>query len=194
MTKPRSESKKLSQTAKSELESLAKQTYFGYHKYISSKQIEKGILCEEEAIKLYNDVFFEDNAKYLERKNKGLLTGECDLINSVRVTDIKTPWSIETWPGTSEDINPKDYEAQLRGYMYLYDVNSARLAYCLVDTPPELIGYENEELHLVSHIPIEKRVTILDFERSLEWESEMESTLKKCLDYYNDYLTKLKQK
>ena len=57
--------------------------------------------------------------------------------------------------------NANDYEWQMRGYMMLWDCDTAIVDYCLVDTPEHLIGYEQRELHIVSHIDPEKRVKVL---------------------------------
>lgn len=46
----------------------------------------------------------------------------------------------------------------MRGYMWLYDKPRAYVDYCLVDTPEDLIGWEQQELHIVSHLPVENRV------------------------------------
>ena len=40
--------------------------------------------------------------------------------------------------------------------MMLWDCDTAIVDYCLVDTPEHLIGYEQRELHIVSHIEPEK--------------------------------------
>jgi hypothetical protein len=184
----------LSQTAKSEIESMAKQEYFGYRKQLDNKYISKGIICEDDSIKLYNSVFFTDYKKHVGRVKKGLLTGECDLKDNEVVIDIKSSWSLETFPCIESDIDLKTYEAQLRGYMYLYNLPKARLAYCLVDTPIDLIGYEPTEIHYVSKIAEEKRITYTDFKRCKDWEQEMENTLIECERYYDYYIDELNEK
>ena len=58
------------------------------------------------------------------------------------------------------------YQWQLRAYMRLWNLPRARLAYCLVDTPERLIGYEPLPLHVVGHIPEHLRVTVcMEIER-----------------------------
>ena len=37
---------------------LAKEFVYGYRKEINSKYLDKGIICEDQSIQLYNDVFF----------------------------------------------------------------------------------------------------------------------------------------
>ncbi|WP_201800243.1 hypothetical protein [Acinetobacter bereziniae] len=57
--------------------------------------------------------------------------------------------------------------------MRLWDRSQAEIAYCLVDTPYELIGYEDENLHEVSHIDKALRVTTLRFKRDATKEKQM---------------------
>ena len=78
--------------------------------------------------------------------------------------------------------------------MFLYDVNKAALAYCMVDTPQELIGYENEQLHRVGNAPSESLVTMLTIDRDLELEQKMLETCKQAIDYYNEYINQIHEK
>ena len=50
-----------------------------------------------------------------------------------------------------EDDMGNDYEWQMRGYMWLYNRDCAIVDYCLVDTPEDLIGYEQRVAHSQSH-------------------------------------------
>ena len=187
MTTSRSKDGGLSETAKSYIKSIAKQDYFGYTTELNNKYVTKGIQCEEQSIKLLNDVLFTNYEKNTERKSTDILTGECDLYTPELIIEIKTSWSFETFPATPDDINIKDYEYQLRGYMYLYNVDKAALAYCMVDTPSELIGYENEQLHRVGNTTSESLVTILTIDRDLELEQKMLETCKQAIEFYNEY-------
>ena len=184
----------LSETAKSYIKSIAKQDYFGYDVELNNKYVTKGIQCEEHSIALLNDVLFTNYEKNEVRKSTDILTGECDIYTPELIIDIKTSWSFETFPATPDDINIKDYEHQLRGYMYLYNVDKAALAYCMVDTPQELIGYENEQLHRVGNAPSESLVTMLTIERDLELEEKMLDTCKQAIDYYNEYINQIHEK
>lgn len=170
MTDPKSAKDSLSAGAKTAIEKIAKQLVYGYDLQVSNKYMEKGILVEDASIALYNEVFFTDHVKNTERRSNKWITGECDIYTGSKIIDIKSSWSLETFPALSARGDDKTYEWQLRAYMWLWDVEAAEVAYCLVNTPDELIGYEQQELHFVDHITPELRVTRVLYtrDRSLE--------------------------
>jgi hypothetical protein len=170
MTDPKSAKESLSVGAKTSIEKLAKQLVYGYDEDISSKAMEKGIIVEDASIALYNEVFFTRHAKNTERRSNDWITGECDIFTGSKIIDIKSAWSLATFPATSSRGEDKTYEWQLRAYMWLWDVDAAEIAYCLVNTPDELVGYEQQDLHFVDHITPELRVTRVQYtrDRSLE--------------------------
>jgi hypothetical protein len=184
----------LSETAKSYIKSIAKQDYFGYDVELNNKYVTKGLQCEEHSIALLNDVLFTNYEKNTERKSTDILTGECDIYTPELIIDIKTSWSFETFPATPSDINIKDYEYQLRGYMFLYNVDRAALAYCMVDTPSDLIGYESEELHRVRDTPIQSLVTMLTIDRDYQLEEEMLERSAVAIEYYQQYINQIHEK
>ena len=188
MTNSRSKTDLLSKTCKSEIESLVKQKLYGYNTYISSKYLSKGIQLENKSIQLYNEVFFTNHIKNDTRLSNDWITGECDINADDLIIDIKTSWSAETFPATEEEINNKDYEWQLRGYMMLYDKPFSELAYCLVETPDELLQYEtNLTPHLVEGIDAELRVTVKKFERDFELENQIIERIELCNEYAEKY-------
>lgn len=182
----------LSKTAQSYIESLVKEKVFDYKTEIRSKYLDKGITVENDSIWLYNFVNFRNFEKNEERKTNDFITGECDLYHKDLIVDIKSSWSAETFPATPEEINNKEYEWQLRGYMWLYDVPKAELAYCLVDTPDELLQYEtNLSIHKVSHIDPVLRLTSVFFERDKELEQKIIEKVEACREYANEYYNKI---
>lgn len=187
MTEAKSKDEPLSVGAKTELESIAKQLVYGYSKEVSSKQMEKGILVEDQSIELYNSVFFTNYAKNTERRANDWVTGECDIFTGSKVIDIKSPWSLDTFPALSASGTDRDYEWQLRTYMWLWDCNEAEIAYCLVSTPPELVGYESEDLHYVEEINPVLRVTRVPYTR----DKALEGRIKFKVDAANAYLNQL---
>lgn len=194
MTSPRSKSEVLSETAKSYIKQMAKEDFLGYSSELSNKYLEKGIQCESQSIELLNSVLFTSYDKNAERRSNDFLTGEPDIITEDLIIDIKTSWSLDTFPMLVEDVNLKDYEMQLRGYMMLFNVDKAMLAYCMVDTPEHLRSYESEELHLVSHIDPTKRVTMLTIERDEKIEQDIIEKCNASLDYYYELITKYNNK
>lgn len=174
MTEPKDKKEILSVGAKTYLNQLAKESVYEYRPLIKSKYLDKGIICEDEAIRLYNEVHFTDLVKNTERRNNGLISGECDLyIPKKRGIDIKCSWSLDTFPVLTEDCHDKDYEWQCRGYMMLFDVPVWDVAYCLVSTPDELIWEGEEDLHYVDHIDPQMRITCIRYERDFKLEEKI---------------------
>lgn len=181
---PTKKAGELSAGAKSFVKKRFKEALFGYRESFDSKYTKKGILVEEESIALYNRVNFTDCVKNTERRKTELLTGEADIINGDTVIDIKSSWSLMTFPIFPADAADAGYEWQLRAYMYLWDLPKAELAFCMVSTPEHLIGFEDRAVHIVDHIPEEMRLTALAFERDAGKESEMIARIKLAQAYY----------
>jgi len=193
MTEPRSKSEgPLSVGAKTYVRELAAQAIFGVEFDVDGKAIAKGIECEGESIALFNRVRGRDLTKNVERRTDEFLTGESDLPDGDSVTDIKTAWSVATFPLCEDDIASTQrtlYQWQLRAYMRLWDKPRARLAYCLVDTPERLIGNEPLALHVVSHIPEHLRVTVcMEIERDAALEASMIEKIKLARLYCADVI------
>ena len=192
MTEARAKNAGLSESAKKVVEDEVRALYFGVREKISNKFIQKGIDCEQQSIDLLNNVEFRLSKPYTkntERRSNEWITGECDIYDAETslIRDIKTSWSLATFPLFA--TNADDYEWQMRGYMMLWDCEEASVDYCLVDTPEHLIGYEQRELHIVSHIEPEKRVKSFVYKRDLE----KEERIKIRVEQLNEYYVKLKQ-
>ena len=194
MTSPRSKSEVLSQTAISYIKQVAKEDFYGYNNYLENKYLTKGIECEDKSIDLLNSVLFTSYEKNTIRLNNEFLTGEADIVTDDEIIDIKTSWSLDTFPALPSDINAKDYEMQLRGYMMLYGKEKASVTYCMVSTPDELCKWENESMHQVDHIAPEKRVTSISFERDLEIEKDIEAKCLEAQKFYAEYINELNNK
>ena len=124
-----------------------------------------------------------------------LMTGEADIVTDASIIDIKTSWSLDTFPVMAEDGYDAIYEWQLRAYMRLYDRPKAELIYCMVTTSNELLNeWENLDIHRVDHIAPEKRITVLSFDRDEAKEQEMVERLQVANEYYNEYYQKLEEK
>lgn len=196
MVSPRSKGEVLSETAKSEMIKIAKEDFYGYRSQMTNKYVEKGIEVEDKSIELLNAVKLANYKKNVVRLENDFLTGECDINDDVNdeIIDIKSSWSLETFPALPSDINIKDYEMQLRGYMMLYNRSKASVCYCMVSTPEGLTMYENKLLHEVDHIDPFARVTMLSIERDLEIEKQIEERCKVAIEFYYDYIRQLANK
>lgn len=178
----------LSAGAKTEVKSIAREYLYDFNQVVTGKYMDKGLIVEDQAIELYNSVFFTDYTKNTERRTNDWITGECDIIvPGVKGIDIKSSWSLATFPALSEDGEDTTYEWQCRGYMFLWDVPVWDVAYCMVNTPDELIKYEQEELHFVDHIDPALRVTVVRYERDME----LEEKIKRKVEMARKYLARV---
>lgn len=176
----------LSAGAKTQVRKLAAQAIFGIDFEVSSKQMEKGIAVEPDAIALLNRVRGLSLTKNTERRTDGFITGECDLFDAPRRAgyDTKASWSAATFPIASIDAEDGDYLYQAHGYMKLWDADEWTVAYCLVDTPERLIGFEPMSMHTFGHIPEHMRVTTWTIKRDLVIEAAMVEKVKAARLYY----------
>ena len=188
MTNPRSKKETLSAGCKTYIKELVKEDLFNYKSTIDSKYLTKGIDLEDTSIDLYNEVHGTLYLKNTERLSNEFITGECDINAEDKIIDIKTSWSLETFPPSPEDVSNKDYEWQLRAYMWLYDKPKAELAYCMVSTPDYLLkSYDNWEIHKVDKFDPFLRVTTISFERDTDKEELIAQRVKDCREFYNEY-------
>lgn len=191
MTEPRSKTEgPLSVGAKTYIRELAAQEIFGVEFEVSSKYMEKGTLVEEDSIALLNRVRGLDLTKNAERRANEWITGECDLFDPIRRRghDLKSSWSIATFPICTTDCEEKLYEWQMRGYMALWDADEWEVNYCLVDTPDHLIGFEPMPLHVVGHIPEHMRLTTWTVTRDREKEAAIYEKVRHARAYFRDVL------
>lgn len=191
MTDPKSKDEVLSVGAKSAIIKLAKEFVYGYDERISNKYMEKGILMEDKSIELLNSVLFTDFKKNTERKTNDWITGECDISAPDRIHDIKTSWSLATFPVLSFMGEDKTYEWQGRAYMMLWDVDQFEIDYCLVSTPEHLIGYESETLHKVDHINPELRVTRVQYNRDKSLEDKIKIKVEAARKFYEQIINQI---
>lgn len=191
MTEPKSKTEILSVGAKTYVEEAAKEFVYNYAASPSSKAMEKGTIVEPQAIELFNAVFFTSHVKNTERRENAWLTGECDIAARDEIIDIKSSWSLATFPATRASAECKLYEWQVRGYMMLWDKPRARVAHCMVSTPEELIGYESDTLHLVEHIDPMLRVTVNRYDRCLEKEVLIKTKVEAAQRYFNQVIDQI---
>jgi hypothetical protein len=195
MTQPKAKSEVLSETAKSYIKTKAKEDYFGYSTHLQTKPMLKGTDWEEESIALVNQVKGTFYVKNKERFENEFLTGEPDIILDNSIIDIKTSWSLDTWPATPEEGINAQYEWQIRGYLWLLDKPVGYLIYCMIDTDDVLLGdWDNKFIHKVSHIDPVKRITVLEYQRNTINEEMMVEKLTAATEFYNNYINKLNNK
>uniref|UniRef100_UPI00333FFD1A hypothetical protein n=1 Tax=Castellaniella defragrans TaxID=75697 RepID=UPI00333FFD1A len=179
----------LSSGAKTFCEQAAGEFVYGYECIVTGKYMEKGIQVEDRSIDLYNSVFFTDHRKNAERRENEWVSGECDIVTARRIIDIKSAWSLDTFPKTSAQAHDTIYEWQGRAYMLLWDRPEFEVAWCLVDTPEDLIGYEDEQLHFFEHrLDPQMRVTTRLYQRDPALERRMEIKARAANRYINQVI------
>lgn len=186
MTEPKSKSETLSVGAKTYVEDLAKEHVYGFVRQFSSKECDKGLIVEDQSIALLNEVLFASYTKNTERKTNDWITGECDIFTGKKIIDVKSPWSLQTFPATVFAGRDSGYEWQLRSYMWLWDVDESEIAYCLVTTPDELIRFEPTDIHYVDHIDPALRVTRVPYSRDLALEEKIKVKVDACRAYFDE--------
>ena len=207
----------LSATAKSYLVKYYIEEYWGRRKDISTKQMQKGILCEPELIVMLGEIDGRPYEKNLERKCNEWITGEPDIIYEDIVIDGKASWDAETFlPNLLIKMKKdgkidKDYYCQLQGYMWLFDKPKARLSYGLINAPESLINKERyyllsnmdvvteespefrlAEMELLMNmtfddIPKEERVINFEVERDEEMIKQIPEKVSKARQFLQDF-------
>ncbi len=156
LTEPREKAAKdrgeLSETAKKELIKLYNQLKYGRKKDITTKQMDKGKMCEEEAITMVSRLekkFYRKNQEPLENE---WFTGHPDIFSgetvrtSKDISDIKCSWEMDTFTPKLLEPPDKGYEAQLNVYYDLTGADSGSLYYCLVSAPMQILEQEKKSL------------------------------------------------
>ena len=190
MTDPRSKTEgPLSAGAKTFIRELVSQDVFGVFFEAADKRLEKGRIVEGESIALVNRVRGWNMRKNAERRANSWITGEVDCWDEAsRIgCDIKSAWSLATFPLSADDVAPAQralYEWQMLGYCWLWGADEWSVQYAMVDTPPHLIGYEPINLHIVEHIPAHRRVTAWTVKRDEAREDAIAERVEHARAYY----------
>lgn len=152
VSKADKEAGKLSLTAQKELLRIYNRVVYGRVKDITTKQMDKGIQCEGDSIKLLCQVdgqLYYKNEDYLENEwfcgHPDIFIGD-NIQNADEVWDIKTSWELDSFMPKLIESTDKGYEAQLNVYYSLTGSQSGGLAYCLVSAPMNIIESEKKRL------------------------------------------------
>lgn len=152
MTESRVKSDPLSETCKTHLVDLFVADHYGRHTDTFNKYVEKGLSVEEDSITLYSRVkrvYFKKNNTRLKND---FINGEPDLYTGLEISaadsiiDIKSSWDLYTFTRAKYSPVNKQYWWQLQGYMALTGAKESRLAYCLINTPEQMINDEKRKL------------------------------------------------
>jgi hypothetical protein len=139
MTNGRGKNAGMGETAKTFARELWIKQKYNREPFVMTKEMRKGIECEEASLSLYTKVTNQIVTKNEHHFNNEWLTGTPDILLKDEVVDIKTSWDIFTFHNA---IDIKQYEWQLRAYMMLCNKSKATIAYCLVNNPPQQVSDE----------------------------------------------------
>jgi len=181
----------LSEGAKTYIRTLVREDSFGGRPEINTKEMQKGTIVEDEVIELYNLVNWTKYKKNTERKFNDWIQGECDVEDLIDdlIIDIKSSWSLNTFPLLPDEIDVGGYEWQGRGYMMLWNRENFKLVFGLVDTPDELLDWEKDLTihHVNEEIEPEIRLTELSFKRCMKKEAQIKHKVNECRKYATWY-------
>jgi len=171
---------------------------------ISNKYLEKGNLCENQAIRLLNDVYLESYEKNTVREENEYMTGECDILAKPVIRDTKCSWGVNSFPMFDEKP-PSDYVYQIQQYLILYDCSIGYVDFVLVDTPHHLIINEakriafrenrdldeviQEQMQKNTYGDIKPELRVKSFEVSRDY--ELGPRIKEKVQLCRDYIKKL---
>lgn len=213
LTQPRTikarEAGELSETTKTFIKELWLREEYNYDAPVSTPQMLKGLLCEQDSFDLVTrqipvDEFRVKNEEWFK---DDMFSGTPDcILKSGVVEDIKTSWTLKTFLDSELE---KSYYTQLQVYMHLTGCKKARLIYCLVDTPEEIVRdqtmkffwkygadednphYQEAErkiyhMHKVSDKILEnKRVKYFEFDYDVDHIELLKGEVEKAWKFYN---------
>lgn len=206
MATPRKAGEVLSETAKTYVHDLVLEEKYGIKKEFSSRYTDKGNEVEEIGIALVNEVlnykFIYKNYEFFEND---WVKGTPDVNTDEVLLDVKCSWDATTFPWFDTEVPNKDYFFQLQGYMMLTGKQESILAYCLINTPFQMVEdeirrahwkfnliEENTELrkeveskHVFDHIPEHKRVKYWFIRRDEAVIEKIKERVELCREYYN---------
>ena len=200
MVKPKS-GNGISATAKSAVRKIVKFDLFGYRDFEGNKYTEKGIALEEQAIKLSGRKRGLPLKKNTERRENDWITGECDISVPSRklIIDTKCSWDIGSHPFFADEAKEKakkaGYDAQMQGYMWLWDCSEAQIDFVLLPTPyDQLSSYDdpNRYIDLVEQIPQEKRITTVTIKRDEKVIEKIKERVEIAQEYYQQLIQEMR--
>ncbi len=197
----------LSDTCKRRLAQIYTEETTGRRKDIMNVYIEKGLKTEEESITLYSlrtGIYYKKNK---ERIDNGYVNCEIDFDDEDNdmVIDTKSSFDIFTFDATVAKAIGGIYWWQLQCYIWAKNRKRGRLAYCLNNTPPEIVqklknslkynfigsGEDFESacdeidfLHTYDDLPLERKIRIYDVDR----DDEKIELAKLYIPHFRNYL------
>lgn len=156
MTEPQSKADKeaglLSKTAQRHLLDVYIAQKYGRVRDIQTKQMKKGVAVEQDSINMLSKLLSVEFSKNEERYSNAYITGLPDIVDNGVVIDIKSSYDLWTFMGNLPDKLDSLYYWQLMSYMWLTDAKCGYIAYCLSNTPDNII--EQEKYYLLKNMDV----------------------------------------
>lgn len=156
MTEPQSKADKeaglLSKTAQRHLLDVYIAQKYGRVRDIQTKQMKKGVAVEQDSIDMLSKLLSVEFSKNEERYSNAYVTGLPDIVDNGMVIDIKSSYDLWTFMGNLPDKLDSLYYWQLMSYMWLTDAKLGYIAYCLSNTPDNII--EQEKYYLLKNMDV----------------------------------------
>lgn len=156
VTKADKEAGKLSLTCQKELIKIYNQVVYGRKTDITTKQMDKGIVCEPASVQLVSLVEGKMYFKNEDRLENEWFCGHPDIFigdnvqNAEEISDLKTSWSMDTFMPKLIETVDRSYEAQLNCYYSLTGAKCGHLFYTLVSATPEMV--EEEKYYILKRL------------------------------------------
>ena len=202
----------LSQGAKTLIEEIIDEKVYQYKDQFWSKETDKGNAVEDEAIELYNRIFFTNYSKTVDGDKYAyldtpLMHGHPDVVDAdrLKVLDIKSSYTKKTFPKTEEKASKKvkesGYDWQVKAYLWMLrqmtglDWRDGEVAYMLCNTPEELLGeWDEPSLHYMDDLDDNMRATVVKVTLTDDDIATIENWLKVANEYAEKYISILKNK
>lgn len=196
----------LSKSCQKELIKIYNQVVYGRKTDISTKEIQKGIMVEEDSITLLSRVekkLFIKNQERLENDwfcgHPDVFTGET-IFTADEVHDIKSSWSLDTFMPKLVEEPDFDYICQLQVYYDLTGAKSGSIDYCLVSAPLGQVLDEQKKLlysmNVISEDSREFKEAAAELERNMIFDDidYRERVIKHKVDRDDELIQAMKNK
>lgn len=190
---PKAKGAVLSDTAKTEIRTQAKEDLFTFRAFQGNQYTRKGNMLEDMAIEMSGKMRFCKYQKHVGRVQNDLITGECDILdlNNKLIIDTKCCWDIGTHPFFQDEAEEKakkaGYDWQMQGYMWLYDCEQAFIDFWLFPCPVELTNDWDDRdqlIDLVERIDIRERLTTVVYQRDESMIQKIKDKIPHAQEYY----------
>lgn len=194
------------------LQKWMKEQLYERKQEFTNQYVEKGKLCEPEAIQMLAQyIGYIDCIKNEQRAEDEYMTGECDLNMPDIIEEIKNSWDVFTFPLFARELPDAKYYYQVQVYMNLYKKNKAAVNYCLINAPESLIdaearkaayaaGYSEVDMDLYlqvrdkltyDNVPIEFRIKRFEIDRNDKVIEAIKERVLLCREYIESEWNKL---